>query len=96
MAPRASLEIDSGSGSGSGSALSATNAASNLASMGTSCGIPGEVVSGFAIRRPPKDCERLRSFSMSTLFWEQRGGSTFNIPGYIMSEEDVFGLRVDR
>lgn len=32
--------------------------------VGTSFEDPGEASSGFAIRNPPRDCERLRSFSI--------------------------------
>jgi hypothetical protein len=39
---------------------------SNLEFVGTSRDVPGEASSGFAMRKPPKDCERLKSSSMVT------------------------------
>ena len=40
--------------------------ASILGFVGTSWEVPGEVVSGLAMRRPPNDWERLRSLSMAS------------------------------
>lgn len=60
---RSSLEIGLGVGSEAGKVTG-----SNLESAGIS-GVPlgeGEASSGFAMRRPPKDCERLKSPSMAS------------------------------
>jgi hypothetical protein len=42
--------------------------ASILEFIGTSFDVPGDdALSGFAMRRPPSDCERLKSFSMAQI-----------------------------
>ena len=56
--------------------------ASILGFVGTSWEVPGEVVSGLAMRRPPNDWERLRSLSMA---------STTGVPVYVLVSESWLG-----
>lgn len=43
----------------------ASPAASSREFIGTSRETPGAALSGFAMRKPPNDCDRLKSFSMA-------------------------------
>jgi hypothetical protein len=63
---RASLVKGVGEGVvGSVDRVGASTGGSNLEFVGTSREVPGEASSGFAMRKPPKDCERLKSSSMA-------------------------------